>query len=165
MSATHSTFGAATVKFRSTRSRRPGHRHIRDRGSLPFATDPAREPDLAHQSLDPAAPDRRPFALQLPPHLAGPVDAEVLGMHAPDLRHQLRIPQRARRRRSLLGRVVRGRGELQRRADRLDPEAIAVRVDERNYLVCRRSSSAPKKAAALLRISLARRNSAFSLSS
>ena len=49
-------------------------------------------------------------------------------------------------------------------ADRLDPETVPMGVDERDYFFGRRSSSAPKKAAALLRISLARRNSRFSRS-
>ncbi len=64
-----------------------------------------------------------------------------------------------------LGRVVGGRGDRQGPADRLDPERAAVLVDEAGHRVERRSSSAPKKVAALLRISLARRSSRFSRSS
>jgi hypothetical protein len=50
-------------------------------------------------------------------------------------------------------------------ADGLDPEppaidhVVAVDVDEREYLLSWRSSSAPKKVAARRRISLARRSS------
>lgn len=50
-------------------------------------------------------------------------------------------------------------------ADGLDPETIAVFVDERDHLVVGRSSSAAKKAEALRRISFARRSSRFSLRS
>ena len=50
-------------------------------------------------------------------------------------------------------------------ADRLDPEPVPVGIDEGDHLVGRRSSSAPKKAAADFRISLARRSSRFSRSS
>src|SRR5699024_9739408 len=42
---------------------------------------------------------------------------------------------------------------------------VLVRLDERDYLLCWRSSSAPKKEAARLRISFARRSSRFSCSS
>src|SRR5690606_10191697 len=50
-------------------------------------------------------------------------------------------------------------------ADRLDPEAVAMVVDERDQRLDWRSSSAPKKADAALRISFARRSSLFSRSS
>ncbi len=52
-----------------------------------------------------------------------------------------------------LGRVVGGRGDRQLLADRLDPETLLVSVDVGDHLRVRRSSSAPKKAAALFRIS------------
>jgi hypothetical protein len=47
-------------------------------------------------------------------------------------------------------------------AHRLDPEHLAVCVDERYERFDGRSSSAAKKAEAALRISFARRSSAFS---
>jgi hypothetical protein len=49
-------------------------------------------------------------------------------------------------------------------ADRLDPELVAVFVDEPDYLGSRGSSSRAKKADAAFKISFARRNSAFSRS-
>ncbi len=48
---------------------------------------------------------------------------------------------------------------------RVDDVAQPVGVDERSYFLCWRSSSAPKKLAALLRISLALLSSRFSCSS
>ena len=50
-------------------------------------------------------------------------------------------------------------------ADGLDPELVAVGVDEGDYFLCWRSSSAPKKLAARFRISLARLSSRISCSS
>src|SRR5690606_5746079 len=72
--------------------------------------------------------------------------------------------------RPLLRRPVGVRGDpttvlTQHGADRLDPETVPVVVDERDYFFDWRSSSAPKKADAAFRISLARRSSLFSRSS
>ncbi|NYF18563.1 hypothetical protein HDC37_003428 [Microbacterium sp. AK009] len=47
-------------------------------------------------------------------------------------------------------------------ADRLDPESRPFPIDELNNQLEGRSSSAAKKADALFKIALARRNSAFS---
>jgi hypothetical protein len=47
----------------------------------------------------------------------------------------------------------------------VDPETASTLVDERDYLVSRRSSFGAKRADAPLRISFARRSSAFALSS
>jgi hypothetical protein len=63
------------------------------------------------------------------------------------------------------GGVVGGGGDRQHPADRLDPEPVPVLVDGGDHLLGRRSSSAPKSAAADFRISLARRSSRFSRSS
>ncbi len=117
------------------------------------------------------------FAVQRQPDLAGAVDAVVLRVHPRDLDRQL--PRRAaaagggwlgaRRRRSRwTGRSVQPMlGEL--RADRLDTPSLpaarcgaGVLVDEPHERRGGRSSSAAKKAEAALRISLARRSSAFS---
>ena len=46
----------------------------------------------------------------------------------------------------------------------VDPELVAVDVDEGDYFLCWRSSSAPKKLAARFRISLARLSSRTSCS-
>src|ERR671910_3351782 len=97
--------------------------------------------------------------------LASTVDAEVLGVDPADLGLQLLVTQRPGRGRPAAGGVVGGRGDRQHLADRLDPVTIPVLVDVDDHLVGRRSSSAPKKAAADFRISLARRSSRFSRSS
>ncbi len=55
---------------------------------------------------------------------------------------------------------VGGRGGLQSPTERLDDESVPVRVNERDYLLGS-SSSAAKKAKAVLRISSERRNSRF----
>ncbi len=79
--------------------------------------------------------------------------------------------QRPSRWRSGLSVVVGGGGDLQGLADRLDPPStptgldVTVGVDEGDYFVRRRSSSAPKKLAAAWRMSFARRSSLTSLRS
>jgi hypothetical protein len=80
----------------------------------------------AHQPLHGAAGHSDPFAVQLPPDLAGAVDAEVLGMHPGDLSLQLLVAQRPGRGRPARGGVVGGRGDRQQLADRLDPEPVLV---------------------------------------
>src|SRR5690606_25510681 len=99
----------------------------------------------------------------------GPDAVVVLPEHH-QLRDQGRVADRTRRRRTIAGRVVGARSHLQHAADGLDSERatlddiVLVRVDERDYFLCWRSSSAPKKLAALFNISLARRSSRFSCS-
>src|SRR5215216_1533386 len=85
-------------------------------------------------------------------------------MDAGDLRLQLLVAQRPGRERPALGGVVGGGGDRQQLADRLDPKPVLVTVDIGDHLVGRRSSSAPKKAAADFRISFARRSSRTSRS-
>ena len=105
------------------------------------------------------------------PHLAHPVDPEVLLPHAADLLTELAVTTGSRRTPTAVGVpgfafVVRRRGDRQHCADRLDPVLIAVRVDEQLHSFGRRSSSAwAKYADALRRISFARRSSRFSRSS
>lgn len=137
----------------------------------------AAQPELAHQSLHGAARDR-PAALagdtvaaQLVPHLAGPVEPAALvpveegGL---DRLGQRRVVQRSPRRTPLLVRVVAARSDrdalrAQGSTDRLDPEAALVLVDVGHDLrIWRSSSAAAKNADAVLRISFARRSSAFS---
>ena len=100
---------------------------------------------------------------QLGPDLRRPVDPEVLAVHPSDVDFELLVAQRPRRRRSTLGGPIRRRGEQQRCADRLDPEATTVLVDEGDHRLGP-SSWAAKKADADFRISFARRNSQFSRS-
>src|SRR5438309_8022125 len=130
-----------------------------------LATHDAADVETAHQPLNRAAGHVNALAPQLRPHLVGAVDPAVLRPDPPHLDLELLIAARPSRRRSTPARVVRGRGDLQRATDRLDPEALSVGVEEGGHLVCRPSSSAPKTVAAALRISLARRSSRFSRSS
>jgi hypothetical protein len=74
------------------------------------------------------------------------------------------VLDRPSRRRPGLARVVGARRDAERPADRLDPEAIAMRVDEA-HLFGRVGSSSVAKALAAFRISFARRSSRFSRSS
>src|SRR5690606_31986427 len=125
---------------------------------------------LAHEPLDGAAGDPDAVLVELVPDLVGAVHRQVLFEDPSDLRHQLGVAQRSLRGLALLGNVVGVRGDpaavlTQHPADRLDPEAVAMVVDERDQRLDWRSSSAPKKADAALRISFARRSSLFSRSS
>src|SRR5262249_39731264 len=99
----------------------------------------------------------------------------VVLVHPGDRGLQLLIAGRSRRRLPALGVVVSGGGDraavlAQHGADRLDTPAQPARthaaglvlVDEPHERCCGRSSPAAKKTDAALRISLARRSSAFS---
>src|SRR5690606_9596401 len=110
------------------------------------------------------------------PQLPRPVDAVVVFPQLAQRRGQFSVAPGTCRRPARLGGVVGARRHLQPcvgqdRADGLDSEllalhdVVAVGVDERHYLLCWRSSSAPKKLAARLRISFARLSSRFSCSS
>ena len=126
---------------------------------------------LAHQPLDGASSDADVLSVELCPDLVGAIDEQVLA-HRP-VGSPRPVPRRARARADggrLLGDPIRVRGDLaavlgEHSADRLDPEPVAVCVDERDYLFDWRSSSAPKKADAAFKISFARRSSRFSRSS
>ena len=118
-------------------------RRLADRGLDRLATHHAPQAEPTHQALDRAARRAVPFALQLPPHLSHAVDPLVLVPDPPDLsaRHvvlarAVRTPLRIDIASPLL--VIRRRGELQCRADRLDPVNLAVRVDERRHDLNRR---------------------------
>ena len=119
----------------------------------------------AHQALDRTSRHDRALACQLPPDLVGAVDLHVGLPDALYLRHEDIIAARSgaafvrlaqQRRVSSIPR----RGDLQYLADRLDPESVAVLVDEVPQDLSRRSNSAwAKNALASFRISLARRSS------
>src|SRR3990167_5284095 len=138
---------------------------VRHRRALSLASANSLQAVLAHQALHGAACDGDAFSTQLVPDLVGTVDPEVRLPHATNLRRQFSIAQAAsaqQRRVALTGRVppVRRRGDLQHAADRLDPEFLAMPVDERIQDLMRRSSSAwAKNALASFRISLALRSS------
>src|SRR5205814_10315496 len=103
--------------------------------------------------------------IELGPHLVGPVDP-VVGLPDPaDLALQPLVAPRAGRGRPRAGGGVGGGGDLERAADRLDPEALPVGVDVGAHRLGRQSSSPAKKTEAVVRISLARRSSRFSRSS
>src|SRR5699024_933110 len=97
--------------------------------------------------------------------LAHPVHAVVVGVHGADLFDGGLISTRAQRRGPGLGRVVVGRGDVQRGADLIGPDLMSIAVAERDYLMCGRSSSAAKKAEADFRMALARRSSRTSRAS
>jgi hypothetical protein len=88
-----------------------------------LATADALQVKLAHQPLHGAAGHGDPFAVQLPPHLAGAVDAKVLGVDPADLDLQLGVTDGSSRPRTLDVLVVGGRGDRQHLTDRLDPKA------------------------------------------
>src|SRR6266705_5473076 len=94
-----------------------------------------------------------------------PVDAEVVAVHATDLPLQLLVAHPPRCGPPAFDGIVSRGGNLQRLADRLDPESITMRVDIAGHFGSRGSSSRAKKAEAVFKISLARRSSRFSFSS
>jgi hypothetical protein len=137
-----------------------GTARLTNTGSAPHRAAHAHVP---HQAFHGAAGHPDAFAVELGPDLRCPVHAEVLGVHPGDVGLELLVPHHPGRHGPALGGPVRRRGELQRGADRLDPEAVPVSVD---VGVRRRpSSSVAKKSDADRRISLARRSSKFSRSS
>ena len=97
--------------------------------------------------------------------LAPSVDRVVVLEELFELGPELGVADCPSRGRPNLGGVVGGRGDRELLADRLDSPStptgliVPVGVDEGDYLVRRRSSSAPKRLAAAWRMSLARRSS------
>src|SRR5664279_2570409 len=149
---------------------RTGRLVVTDRRAHHLAAHHAAQALPPHQPLDGAPRHRHALARQLTPNLVRAVDPHIGLPDALDLRHQLVVApgtRRSQRRVSPLRCVsaVSRRGNLQHFADRLDPVATPVRVDEISHYLSRRSSSAcAKKALASFRISLARRNSLTSRS-
>src|SRR5450759_5186937 len=136
-----------------------------DRRPLRLAPHGAAEAERVHQAADVVAADERALAVEGVPELAGAVDSVVVVVDPADVVAQLRIPDRTGRRETDSRGVVARWGDLQDLADRLDPVGATLGVDEARHLADRRSNSAPKKAAAALRISFARRSSRLSRSS
>ena len=107
-------------------------------------------------------------------HLARHIDPVVVLVHPADLVFKLLIAQRLTTGRPIAGSVVGAGGDgraltRQHRADRLDPptqpidrDMVGVLSNKPHEILCGRSSSAAKKPAAALRISLARRSSRIS---
>src|SRR3954468_8151878 len=104
-------------------------------------------------------PNPHPAALEGQPGLAVAVGVVVVEVDLLDEGEQPLIPGGSRRAGAGGAVVVGGRRHVQDPADRLDPEARAVRVDERAHFVRSWSSSVAKNTLAALRISFARRNS------
>jgi hypothetical protein len=114
------------------RTRRLGIGHG---GAHRLASARTLQPAQPHQPLDGTARHSRALAPELAPDLVGAIDLQVLVVHALHLWQQLGIAPGSRgqqRRIALARRVapVSRRGDLQRAADRLDPESSAVLVDK-----------------------------------
>jgi hypothetical protein len=72
-------------------------RLVPDRRAHRLAADHALKTEFAHQPLGSASGDLKPFAPHLPPHLAHPVNAKVLGMDPQNLWLQRKVALGARR--------------------------------------------------------------------
>ena len=148
-----------------------GHARVGLGGPDPLGAPHALDPGGAHQPGDLVPADVVAGAAGRLPDLPGAVDPVVVLPQLPHDRAHHLITLVPRRGLAVLDRVVAARGHLQHAADELDPQTpagddiVAVGVDERGYFLCWRSSSAPKKLAALFKISLARFSSRFSCSS
>src|SRR5207244_3432498 len=126
--------GPAGAEVALDQVRRPGRDVGGDGGAAPAAPHPAGQPHLAHQALGRAASHGHALAVELAPHLAGPVDAVVGLVHAGDVGLQLVVADATPAGPALLGRVVGGGGDLEDLADRLDPVHLAVLFDVGDYL-------------------------------
>ncbi|EAA20200.1 hypothetical protein, partial [Plasmodium yoelii yoelii] len=117
------------------------------RGAHHLATPHTGQPQPLHQALDRATGDLDTFAVQRAPDLVGAIHLHV-GVPDPlNFWHQNRIALGTRGKQAgvaLLRRMapIPGRGNPQDLADRLDPVAIPVPVDEVSQDSSRRSSSA-----------------------
>src|SRR5258708_39155356 len=146
---------------------------VRDTGDSranPLASNHAAQPLLLHQAFDRAARPRDALPAHLLPDLRRAVDLHVGLPDTLDLRPQALItyctgtaPRRIAKLHSMA--PVARRGNPRDLADRLDPEGVALLIDEGLQDLRRRSSSAwAKNALASFRMSLARRSSLTSRS-
>src|SRR5215211_2925592 len=144
---------------------------VRDRGADLLAPHGPLQAHGPHQPRHRATGDRDPLPAELAPDFPDAIDPEVLLIHAPDLDHQRCVALGSRGQPLRISPpggmgVIRRRGDRQHAAERLDPVDGAMRVDEGDNGLDRRSSSAiAKYALAFLRISLAWRSSRPSRSS
>ena len=146
MKSTHqSSSGPEAVKSRWTRSAGRCAAAVGDgrppRLAAPFG---ALDAVCAHQPLDPAAADLLAGAHERLPHPPGAVGEVVARVDLPDQLEQPLVLDPAGRPLAARSLVVRGRRHAQGPADRLDPEADALLVDERAHLG-RCGSSSPAK--------------------
>jgi hypothetical protein len=122
----------------------------------------------AHQPADLVAAHGHAGPTSSMPHLPHPIHALVPPVNVHNLVHQIRFLQLGDTDRAGQPAIIGLRGDLhavlgQHGTDRLDPETVPIDVDVQQLYLSRRSSSvAAKNALAVLRISLARRSSAFS---
>ncbi|MNX85066.1 hypothetical protein D3C86_1168920 [compost metagenome] len=112
-----------------------------------LAADDTAQPSAAHEPLDGATGHRNAITVQLLPDLVGAIDLHVGLPDALDMRDQnIVTPGSGTAQGGIapLRRVtpIARRGDPQHLADRLDPEAVAVLVDEGSHHFNRRSSSA-----------------------
>ena len=148
----------------------PRHARVWRGGAHPLGAPHALDTLGAHQPGDLVAADVVTRASRGLPDLPCPVDPVVGFPQLPHHRAHHRVTSGTGRWLPALDLVVAAGGHLQHAADELDPQpptrddVVAVGVDERGYFLCWRSSSAPKKLAALFKISLARLSSRFSCS-
>lgn len=120
---------------------------IADRRFHRLAADHTRKSHLFHQPRRRAPGKIDPLSVELSPDLAHTIDLEILIPHPADLGPQLDVPFGARRQAARVGtasgmRTVGRRRDRQNLADRLDTVDFAMRVDERDHGLYRRSSSA-----------------------
>src|ERR1019366_4600412 len=108
------------------------------------------EAERGHEPADPITTDRDALTDESAPELADAIDAEVGGMDPADLELQLRVAQGSGRRWPGAVSVIARRGDCQDLADRLRPEPGPGGPGVPAPFEARRSSSAPKKAAAPL---------------
>ncbi len=106
-----------------------------DRGAHNLASHDAAQSESAHQSFNRASRCLRPFARQLAPNFVSAIDLHVGLPDALDLRleHIVALSTGAALLRVAPKRGIPSisrRGDLQNLADRLDPESIAMLVDE-----------------------------------
>ncbi len=117
------------------------------------------DPCLSHQPLHSTPADLHPLAPQGNPDPPVTVGAVVALVDLCDGGKQALIAQAPSRSLTLGALIVGGGRHLQGGADGLDPEALAMAIDERAHFGRCGSSSAAKKTEAALRISFARRSS------
>ena len=123
---------------------------IADCGPHLLASHDALQAHCPHQARHGAASHRDPFPEKLSPDLPDAIDPEILLVYAPDFALQGDIAPSPGRQLARIGApggvgVVRRQGDRQNAADRLDPVAGAVLVDEGDHGLNRRSSSACAK--------------------
>ena len=141
----------------------------RTRGDRLTAASDALQASELHQAGDLVPADLPPGAVHRVVHLPHPVHGVVLRVDSRELLEKEFVSQSPCGGWPALGSAVAAGGDeptirrAEHAADGLDPETIAVFVDERDHLVVGRSSSAAKNADAVFKISLARRSSLFSL--